>query len=296
MVHLDGRRPKPAPAPAPAKKDRSKLDAAEEALVAYRKEAKKRLAEIDRRRRMLEGEIEALEAEIDRQTRALEARALRERKFYEGGRAVAKKKRASMLERPDLRRVSLLENIPSEAWARHPLNFPAFRAGFDWEISRPVTIIVGANCSGKSTLLEAIAAHCGFALTGGTRNVAHRTSEEEELSSFLRFSWLPKATQGFFFRAEAFFAFVDGLLPDGARTLRRWLLTRLMARCHCESAAMASRSWRCSKIDLGRVASDPMHEPEAALSPQWQIQFLKLSRKLHRRGESQGDSSPPTRR
>lgn len=86
VVQLEGRRAKPAPAPVTAsrKRDRSKLDAAEEALVAYRKQAKKRLAEIDRRRRLLESEIEALESEIDRQTRALEGRVLRERKAYEG--------------------------------------------------------------------------------------------------------------------------------------------------------------------------------------------------------------------
>jgi hypothetical protein len=85
VVQLEGRRPPPAPASALSKRrDRSKLDAAEEALVAYRKEARKRLAEMDRERRLLEAEIEALESEIDRQTRALEGRVARERKHYEG--------------------------------------------------------------------------------------------------------------------------------------------------------------------------------------------------------------------
>ncbi|MDX2275754.1 MAG: hypothetical protein NW206_09920 [Hyphomonadaceae bacterium] len=84
VVQLEGRRPKPAPQTAPVRKrDRSKLDAAEEALVAYRKEAKKRLAEMDRKRRRLEDEISALESEVDRQTRALESRVARERKHYE---------------------------------------------------------------------------------------------------------------------------------------------------------------------------------------------------------------------
>ena len=84
VVHLEGRRPKPAPQLAAKKRDRAKLDAAEEALFAYRKEAKKRLADMDRKRRILEGEIEALESEVDRQTRALETRVARERKHYEG--------------------------------------------------------------------------------------------------------------------------------------------------------------------------------------------------------------------
>ena len=84
VVHLEGRRPKPPPSHTSAKKrDRSKLDAAEKALTDYQKDAKKRLAEMDRKRRLLEGEAEALEAEVDRQTRALEGRVLRERKHYD---------------------------------------------------------------------------------------------------------------------------------------------------------------------------------------------------------------------
>lgn len=84
VVHLEGRRPTPAPQPSAKAKDRSKLDAAEKALTEYRREAKKRLAEMDRKRRLLEGEIEALESEVDRQTRALEGRVKRERAHYEG--------------------------------------------------------------------------------------------------------------------------------------------------------------------------------------------------------------------
>ena len=83
VVQLEGRRPKPRLEPASGKKDRSKLDAAEKALVAYQKESKRRLAEMDKRRRLLDDEAEALESEIDRQTRALETRVKRERAHYE---------------------------------------------------------------------------------------------------------------------------------------------------------------------------------------------------------------------
>lgn len=83
VVHLEGRRPKPRLEPTAKKKDRSKLDAAEKALVSYQKESKRRLAELDRRRRLLDSEAEALESEIDRQTRALETRVKRERAHYD---------------------------------------------------------------------------------------------------------------------------------------------------------------------------------------------------------------------
>jgi predicted ATPase len=179
-----------------------------------------------------------------------------------------------------------MENIPTEAFGRHPLNLPLFRSGFDWELTSPITILVGANGSGKSTLLEAIAAHCGFALTGGTKNVAHRTSEEESLSRSLRFSWMPKITEGFFFRAETFFSFVDVLdqlanEPHGAATYDSYGGVSMRRRSHGQSfmAVFENR--------FGSQGLFLMDEPEAALSPQWQVEFLKLLRKFERRGQTQ---------
>lgn len=187
---------------------------------------------------------------------------------------------------PFLRRISLLDDVPAETRARHPLDMPLFRDGFDWEITTPITIIVGANGSGKSTLLEAIAAHCGFALTGGTKNVAHRTSEDESLSHALRFSWFPKVTEGFFFRAETFFSFVDVLdqlarEPYGGSTYESYGGVSMRQRSHGQSfmAVFENR--------FGSQGVYLMDEPEAALSPQWQIEFLKLLRRLERRGQSQ---------
>jgi predicted ATPase len=76
----------------------------------------------------------------------------------------------------------------------------------------PVTFFVGENGSGKSTLLEAIAYQCGFNTAGGGRNNAHEVdSSHAALGDFIRLSWLPKITQGFFLRAESFYHFASHL-------------------------------------------------------------------------------------
>ena len=78
------------------------------------------------------------------------------------------------------------------------------------EFLKPVSIFVGENGAGKSTLLEAIALHCGFNAEGGNRD--HRTegrSDVDPVLQSLRFSWLPRVTTGFFFRAESFFSFAN---------------------------------------------------------------------------------------
>jgi colicin import membrane protein len=84
VVSLDSRRPKREPPAKPApKRDRAKLAAAEAALAKHDAEAKRKRAEIERRKRMLEDEIEALDVALGRQRRGLEARAEKARRDYE---------------------------------------------------------------------------------------------------------------------------------------------------------------------------------------------------------------------
>jgi predicted ATPase len=63
------------------------------------------------------------------------------------------------------------ERIPRQK--AHPFDLPLFRDGaFELAFERPVTVIVGENGVGKSTLLEAIAGQIGFSMQSGTRNFA----------------------------------------------------------------------------------------------------------------------------
>ena len=92
-----------------------------------------------------------------------------------------------------------------------------------------------------------------------------------ELSKALRASWLPKITNGWFFRAESFFSvarYLDevgrepGIPPD------------FLSHSHGEGFLRFFEE-RCQR--QGIFIFD---EPESALSPSRQIEFLKLMRRM----------------
>lgn len=73
-------------------------------------------------------------------------------------------------------------------------------------ITKDVTILVGENGTGKSTLLEAIAVAYGFNAEGGTRNFKFSTNEtHSELFEYITLSKARHAKDGFFLRAESFY-------------------------------------------------------------------------------------------
>ncbi len=101
---------------------------------------------------------------------------------------------------------TLPTNFPDE----FPFTLPVFAGGVNLDFRTNVTFFVGENGSGKSTLLEAIAGKCEFNLSGGNRNNRYNYREtESELVRFLKLSWSPKVTTGFFMRAESFFNFAS---------------------------------------------------------------------------------------
>ena len=96
--------------------------------------------------------------------------------------------------------------------AAYPFCLPFLQDDFELNFDRSITIIVGENGTGKSTFLEGIAVLAGYDEAGGGkgyRPVDHSNALEKmggELSKALRASWLPKITNGWFFRAESFFS------------------------------------------------------------------------------------------
>ncbi len=170
---------------------------------------------------------------------------------------------------------------------KFPFDVPAFRDGkLELSFDRPVTIIVGENGTGKSTLLEGIASQCGFNLSGGSRNNVYGGEHNRSpLGDALRLGWLPKVTQGFFLRAESFFNFghhIDNLESDDTDPTAPYGGKSLHAQSHGESfLALAA-----NRFGYGRGIYI-LDEPEAALSMQRQFEFLKIIRELELQGESQ---------
>jgi predicted ATPase len=192
--------------------------------------------------------------------------------------------RLSKLPAPYLKRIWLDPARVADA-AAYPFCLPFLSNGFEIEFERPITIIVGENGTGKSTLLEGVAALAGYDEAGGGkgyRPVDHSRAVEVmggTLGRALRAAWLPKVTNGWFFRAESFFSvarYLDTAALDVGAAAPDFL-----SHSHGEGFLRFFEE-RCQR--QGIFIFD---EPESALSPSRQIEFLKLLHRMEKSGVCQ---------
>jgi predicted ATPase len=192
-----------------------------------------------------------------------------------------RRQRTVNLPAPYLRRIWIDAARVPDADA-YPFCLPFLRGEFELSFDRAVTIIVGENGTGKSTLLEGIAGLVGFDEAGGGKGympVDHSNAIEAmggELAEALRASWLPKIADGWFFRAESFFSVARYLDEVGQGT--RTGPPDFLSYSHGEGFLRFFEE-RCQR--QGVFIFD---EPESALSPARQIEFLKLLRRMDRSG------------
>ncbi|MBV9561503.1 MAG: AAA family ATPase [Bradyrhizobium sp.] len=194
------------------------------------------------------------------------------------------RKRDIRLPAPYLKRIWLDPSLIPDPEA-YPFCLPFLRDAFELTFEKAITIIVGENGTGKSTLLEGIAALAGYDGAGGGKGytpVDHSGALEVmggELSEALRASWLPKITNGWFFRAESFFSvarYQDRMALEWGGTAPNFL-----SYSHGEGF-LRFFDERCQR--QGIFIFD---EPESALSPARQIEFLKLMRRMDEIGHCQ---------
>jgi predicted ATPase len=197
---------------------------------------------------------------------------------------VARRNRDINLPAPYLRRLWLDPDRVPDADA-YPFCLPFLRNEFSLSFDRAITIIVGENGTGKSTLLEGIAVLAGYDEAGGGKGympVDHSSALEKmggELSTALRASWLPRITRGWFFRAESFFSVARYL--DVAAREGMGMPPDFLSHSHGEGFLRFFEE-RCQR--QGIYIFD---EPESALSPSRQIEFLKLLRMMDNSGHCQ---------
>ncbi|WP_213775919.1 AAA family ATPase [Bradyrhizobium sp. dw_78] len=168
----------------------------------------------------------------------------------------------------------------------YPFCLPFLADDFELRFERSITIIAGENGTGKSTLLEGIAVLAGYDEAGGGKGympVDHSKAIEAmggKLSAALRASWLPKITKGWFFRAESFFS-VARYLDEAAKEPLSGPPPDFLSHSHGEGFLRFFNE-RCQR--QGIFIFD---EPESALSPARQIEFLKLMRRMENIGHCQ---------
>ena len=194
----------------------------------------------------------------------------------------SRRNRTINLPAPYLKRVWLEPSRVVDPKA-YPFCLPFLKEDFELSFDRSITIIVGENGTGKSTLLEGIAALAGYDEAGGAkgyRPVDHSNALEVpggELSKALRASWLPKITNGWFFRAESFFSvarYMDEVNREIIPGLGNGVPPDFLSHSHGEGFLRFFEE-RCQK--QGIFIFD---EPESALSPARQMEFLKLMRRM----------------
>ncbi|MBS4189708.1 AAA family ATPase [Bacillus sp. FJAT-49705] len=180
-----------------------------------------------------------------------------------------------------LKRITLLQNnIPS--YYQYPFSIPSIKSMNEIILKKNVTFFVGENGSGKSTLLEAIAEKCGFNTAGGGRNNSYEVhASGSSLGEYIRLSWMPKVTNGFFLRAESFYHFASHLDEVDDTGFRDYGGVSLHEQSHGESFL---------SLFINRFQGEAIYlldEPEAALSPQRQLSFMRIIHDLTQNDEAQ---------
>lgn len=180
----------------------------------------------------------------------------------------------------------LLETVPNERSYLHGLPVVRYLCAHPrLALECDVTILVGENGTGKSTLLEAVAVACGFNPEGGSRNFNFSTNAtHSELHECLRIVRRAYPKDGYFLRAESLYnvatnieeldrqpAFSPPLVESyGGRSLHH--------QSHGESFLSLVQN------RLGGNGLYLFDEPEAALSPMRQLTLLSEIDRLVKSG------------
>lgn len=167
----------------------------------------------------------------------------------------------------------------------YPFNVPILHQTRELRLRQPVTFFVGENGSGKSTLLDAITKKCGIHIWDKPkRHLAHENPYEGRLKDFIDVTWRNGRVPGSLFRAETFHDMADFLddlaLCDPGR-LKYHGGELLNVLSHGEGIlSYFSGRFQVKGLYL-------LDEPEAALSPKSQVQFLQLLKELEAEGHAQ---------
>ncbi|WP_317450934.1 AAA family ATPase [Alkalibacillus aidingensis] len=180
---------------------------------------------------------------------------------------------------------------------RYPFNLPLIQNFQELRFNKPVTILVGDNGTGKSTLLEAIASNIGSILIGGEHIDDDPTlTAARSLSNHMKLTWKIKTQSGFFFRANDFINFTQRLKTmkeestEALQNIRQRDPNSLEALPyartlhdlnHAYGEGLDTRSHGESFLDLFQARFKPnglyiLDEPEAPLSPIKQLSLIAM--------------------
>jgi predicted ATPase len=167
----------------------------------------------------------------------------------------------------------------------YPFNLDLVHANQEITFTKPITLFVGENGTGKSTLLKAICLKCGvhiWQFDKGRR--FENNTHAEELYKYLEVEWRDGPVPGSFFAAQIFQDFSD-LLDHWASAdpgiLNYFGGSSLITKSHGQSLMAYFKSLYQVK---GLYFLD---EPETALSPKSQLELLETLTAYSQSGQAQ---------
>lgn len=167
----------------------------------------------------------------------------------------------------------------------YPFNLEVVRRTCRLDFDCPVTLFVGENGSGKSTILEALARSCGIYIWRSEHGARYQHNPHEKaLHQHMSVKWSQGKVPGAFFGSDHFKDFTHQL-EDWASTdpgqLAYFGGESLVTRSHGQSMMAYFRSRYALK---GLYLLD---EPETALSPRSQLQLMEIIGNNSRAGHAQ---------
>lgn len=167
----------------------------------------------------------------------------------------------------------------------HPFNLDILRQTDCVSFDTPVTLFVGENGTGKSTLLEAVARKAGIHIWQNDEKAHCEINPYAgKLHRCISLRWTDGLVPGSFFGSSVF--------QDFARTLDAWAAADPGQLDYFGGKSLLTQSHGQSIMSFFRARYGIkglylMDEPETALSPKTQIDLLRLLTRIARAGHAQ---------
>ncbi|HDR14013.1 MAG TPA: AAA family ATPase [Desulfobacteraceae bacterium] len=167
----------------------------------------------------------------------------------------------------------------------YPFNLEIFNKTKHLTFDAPITMFVGENGTGKSTLLEAMTRACGIHIWEKYEGRRYQFNRyEKELYRCLKIEWADGTVPGAFFGSEIFKDFaniVDEWAASDPAQLKYFGGGSLVTQSHGQSMMSYFRA------RYKRKGLYLLDEPETALSPRSQLEFLDIIKENSRAGHAQ---------
>jgi predicted ATPase len=175
------------------------------------------------------------------------------------------------------------DHYPTEEF--YPFHLSVLRRTKQIEFHTPVTLFVGENGTGKSTLLEAISNRCGIHIwREADRPRVEVNPFEEKLCNYIALGWARGSVPGSFFGSDVFRDFtyiLDEWAAADPGQLEYFGGKSLVTQSHGQSLMSFFRArFQIKGLYL-------LDEPETALSPGSQLELLTLLMNMSRMGHAQ---------